>query len=136
MGCHRCLPTIMSEGIAVVAAFLIISLGFTAAIPIIVDADNRTARERDREALELRWRSLVADRKNPDVAKWNSLETDFRTFAKKYDLHLEEHAKKAELADAVFLACPPRDDVRGYRGYLFPGPKGVCRYLCVPIVKE
>ncbi len=36
----------------------------------------------------------------------------------------------------LFAECPARADVPSYRCYLFPGPKGVCRYVCVPIDKK
>ena len=141
-GKTRQLPCVMRERIPILATFLVVSFGLVVGIPVIVGADDRTSQTEDRKALEQRWNALIAERRNPDVAKWNSLEADFRSFAKKYDLHLEEHAKRAKsgppgvLPDAAFAACPPRDDVPGYRCCLFPGPKGVCRYVSMPAQKK
>jgi hypothetical protein len=111
-------------------------------VALAVSESSQRRQEEDWKALEQRWSALVAQRRSPDITKWNSLEADFRAFAKKYDLHLEEHAKRAKpdlpvaLVDALFTGCPPRDDGPRYRGYLFPGPKGVCRYVCVPTGKK
>jgi hypothetical protein len=137
------LPSVVHREVRSWLPLLAISFGLLAGMPVLMDADTRPTQQTEaRKALEQRWSALIAQRANPDVVKWKSLEADFRAFAQKYDLHLEEHANRARPlppgapADAVFLACPPRDDVPGYRGYLFPGPKGVCRYICVPVVKE
>ena len=95
-------------------------------------------KQQEWKELDQRWAALIAQRGNPDSAKWTALEDDFRAFAKTRDLHLEEHAsranqdKKAADASSAFAQCPPRDDVPSYRCNLFPGPKGVCRYVCIP----
>lgn len=90
--------------------------------------------------LDQRWAALIGQRSNADTDKWTVLEDDLRGFAKKYDIHLEEHAsrtnrenKKLPRPGSEFAQCPPRDDVRNYRCNLFPGPKGVCRYVCIPL---
>lgn len=136
-------PKVVCAGTHTAVALLVVSFCLAAGIPVTAGDGARTAQQaEDWKALEQRWDDLIEQRGHSDITKWNSLEADFRAFAKKYDLHLEEHAKKAKpgpsggLADAAFVGCPPRDDVRGYRCYLFPGPKGVCRYVRVPIGKK
>jgi hypothetical protein len=97
----------------------------------------------DLKAFEERWNALIAQRSKVDTAKWNALEADIRELAKKHGLATEDHTLKASANAAMsrggggsgFSACPPRDDIPGYRCYLFPGPKGVCRYVCTPIKK-
>jgi hypothetical protein len=102
--------------------------------------DSGSKKEQDWKALDRRWSSLIEQRRKPDIAKWSALDDDFHNFAKKYDIHLEEHAKRANQdsqptqgAASDFAECPPRDDVRGYRCNLFLGPKGICRYVCLPL---
>ncbi len=102
--------------------------------------DSGSQKEQDWKTLEQRWSSLMDQRNMPDVSKWRALDDDFRNFAKKYDIHLEERAKRinqdnrpTQDTPSDFARCPPRDDVRGYRCNLFLGPKGVCRYVCVPL---
>ena len=97
-------------------------------------------KQQEWKGLDQRWAALIGERNNPDRDKWTVLEDDLRSFAKKYDIHLEEHAsrtnqenKKPPGPGSEFAQCPPRDDVRNYRCNLFPGPKGVCRYVCVPL---
>lgn len=105
--------------------------------------DSGSSKEQDWRALDQRWSSLIGLRNKPDTAKWRALGDDFHNFAKKYDIHLEERAKRANQDNQPaqdtatdFARCPPRDDVRGYRCNLFLGPKGVCRYVCVPLEQK
>jgi hypothetical protein len=131
------------RGVPAMSALLLVLFCLAAGIPVTGgDGARATQQAGDWKALEQRWSALIAQRRQPDNVKWTSLETDLRAFAKKYDLHLEEHAKKAKPSpsgaplEAAFAECPARDDVPGYRGYLFPGPKGVCRYVRVPNEKK
>lgn len=105
--------------------------------------DSGSQKEQEWRALDQRWSSLIEQRSKPDIAKWRALDDDFHNFAKEYDIHLEEHAKRANQDNrpaqdtaSDFARCPPRDDVRGYRCNLFLGPKGVCRYVCVPLSQK
>lgn len=111
--------------------------------PRAKERDFGSQKGQDWKALDLRWNSLIEQRNKPDAAKWSALDDDFHTFAKKYDLHLEEHANgpnhKGQPAQHTawdFAQCPSRDDVPGYRCNLFLGPKGVCRYVCVPLSQK
>jgi len=131
------------QGVHATRALLLALICLVAGITVTGGTDTRTTQQgEDWKAIEQRWSALIAQRRNTDIAKWSSLEADLRAFAKKYDLHLEEHAKKAKPSPSgapvedPFAECPARDDVLGYRGYLFPGPKGVCRYVCVPGEKK
>jgi hypothetical protein len=126
-----------SRRISCVLLLLVLAPGWESARPT-ADAHNIDFRkQQERKALDQRWGSLIEQRSNPDNAKWAALEDDVRSFASKYDLHLEEHATRAnpdnKKTAPEFAQCPPRDDVRSYRCNLFPGPKGVCRYVCVPL---
>ncbi len=119
---------------------LVLAPGWDSAWPTADTHDTDSRKQQDWKVLDQRWGSLIEQRSNPDSAKWAALEDDLRDFARKYGIHLEEHArktnqdgKKAQGADSQFAQCPPRDDVRSYHCNLFPGPKGVCRYVCVPL---
>ena len=97
-------------------------------------------KQQEWKELDQRWAVLIRHRSNPDNAKWAALEDDLRGFATKYGIHLEEHASKSDQSNkkapggaSEFAQCPPRDDSRNYRCNLFPGPKGVCRYVCIPL---
>jgi hypothetical protein len=104
--------------------------------------------QNDLKAWESRWNALIAQRLNPvgpiNSAKWATLESDLSALAKKYGQANEEHVRKQTTDKTTtmgagggeFSDCAPRDDIPGYRCYLFPGPKGVCRYVCTPIDKK
>ena len=107
------------------------------------ERDSGSQKERDWKALDQRWSSLIEQRRNPEIAKWNALDDDFHAFAKKYNVHLEEHSKRTNQKNRPaqntawdFAQCPTRDDVQDYRCNLFLGPKGVCRYVCVPLSQK
>jgi hypothetical protein len=87
------------------------------------------------KAWEGRWSALIAQRPAANAAQWNTLEKDLGILAKKYNFHTEDRVKKQaspKAATGSLSTCPPRDDIPGYRCYLFPSPKGVCRYVCTP----
>ena len=93
-------------------------------------------------AWEARWSALLAQRPPGDAAKWNALEAELDALARKYgqanqqQVHKQASSKPTTMGSAELSPCPPRDDIPGYRCYLFPGPKGVCRYVCSPITKK
>ena len=94
----------------------------------------------DIKAFEERWNVLVRQRSKVETAKWQSLEDELRSVTKKYAERTEDHFRRTSGAavdsgDGGFSRCPTRDDVPGYKCYLFPGPKGVCRYVCIPVKK-
>ena len=95
--------------------------------------------QQDLSLFEKRWNALLADRQSEGKARWTTLENDLRVSAKRYDQHLEEHMRRARAAvpsnPSAPAACTVRDDVPGYRCYLFAGPRGVCRYICAPLKK-
>jgi len=95
--------------------------------------------QQDLRLFEKRWNALLSDGQNEDKSKWTALENDLRVSAKRYDQHLEEHMRRAKAAvpgnPSAPPACTVRDDVPGYRCYLFAGPRGVCRYICAPLKK-
>lgn len=92
------------------------------------------------KAWEGRWSALIAQRPAASAAQWTTLEKDLAILAKKYNFHTEDRTKKQASPKTgiggQLSPCPPRDDIPGYRCYLFPSPKGVCRYVCTPITKE
>lgn len=140
---------------------LLALLAATACLAVLLDGSGRSAYaqsnkgktpaavakleawQNDLKAWELRWNTLVAQRPNVDTAKWSTLESDLGALAKKYGQANEEHVRKQTTDKTTtmgagggeFSDCAPRDDIPGYRCYLFPGPKGVCRYVCTPISK-
>jgi len=95
--------------------------------------------QQDLLLFEKRWNVLLTGRQSEDNASWTILEKDLRVSAKRYDQHLEEHMRRARVVvrgnPAAPPACTVRDDVPGYRCYLFAGPRGVCRYICAPVKK-
>ena len=102
-------------------------------------ATYSAAWQQDLRLFEKRWNALLSDRQSDDKSRWTTLENDLRGNAKRYEQHLEEHMRRAKAAvpgnPSAPPACTVRDDVPGYRCYLFAGPKGVCRYICAPLKK-
>jgi hypothetical protein len=90
------------------------------------------------KAWEQRLSALTAQRPNVDNAKWSALESDLKALANRFGQRTEEHVRKQATDKTTTLGvgelspCPPRDDIPGYCCYLFPSPKGVCRYVCTP----
>lgn len=132
--------SLTSSPISCALLLLVLAPGWEGAQPKADTHDVESRKQQEWKALDQRWGSLIEQRSKPDSTKWAALEDDLRGFATRYDIHLEEHARKTTQdgkktqGDAwEFAQCPPRDDVRGYRCNLFPGPKGVCRYVCVPL---
>lgn len=143
-GCNRSASSRSGSVVSILIPCALLLLAFIPASPgARPTADTRgsdSRKQQEWKQLDQRWGSLIGQRNSPDNAKWAALEDDFRGFATKYDIHLEEHArrtnqdgKKTQGSAWDFAQCPPRDDVRGYRCNLFTGPKGVCRYVCVPL---
>jgi len=95
--------------------------------------------QQDLRVFEKRWNALLSDRQNEDKSRWTTLENELRVSAKRFDQHLEEHMRRAKTAvpgnPSASPACTVRDDVPGYRCYLFAGPRGACRYICAPLKK-
>jgi len=95
--------------------------------------------QQDLRLFEKHWNALLTDRQSEDQSRWTTLENELRGSAKRFDQHLEEHMRRAKAGVPGSASAPPactvRDDVPGYRCYLFAGPKGVCRYICAPLKK-
>jgi hypothetical protein len=90
--------------------------------------------------LEARWKNLSASgvKEDEKQEQWKTLHQDIQAWATKSGAAIKEHTRAAStqgVATAGLHACPTTDDsVPGYKCFLFPSPKGTCRYVCVPIV--